>query len=118
MGTDDKKKDEFAQRDKELRARIFDSLFTRLTWLDAAAIAAIATYLSRKELPACPTLFAKLAAGSFALSLAIALYGPIQRAWSSFDTEKLDNVGWFIQRAAIGFAILGVGLVAVGVFLI
>jgi len=63
-------------------------------------------------------LSAKLAVASFALSLTTALYVPIQRAWSSFDTDKLDNVGWFMQRGAIDFAILGVGLVAVGVFLI
>ena len=118
MSPEKKQNDEFAYRDKELRAGIFNSLFSRLTWLDAAAIAAIAAYLSREGLPVCPALFAKLAAGSFALSLAIALYVPIQRAWSSFDTDKLDTLGWFIQRAAIGFAILGVGLIAVGVFLI
>ncbi len=62
--------------------------------------------------------FLRPSAGSFALSLAIALYVPIQRAWSSFDTEKLDKVGWFMQRSAIGLAILGVGLIAVGVFYI
>ena len=118
MGTDDNKKDEFAQRDKELRARIFDSLFTRLTWLDAAAIAAIAAYLSSNKLPACPALFAKLAVASFALSLAIELYVPVRRAWASFDTDTLDKIGWFLQRSATVFAILGVGLIAVGVFLI
>ncbi len=118
MGTDDNKKDEFAQRDKELRARIFDSLFTRLTWLDAAAVAAIATYLSSNQLEARPSLFAKLAVASFAFSLAIELCVPVRRAWASFDTETLDKFGWFLQRSATTFAVLGVLLIAVGVFYI
>ncbi|MCH8248896.1 MAG: hypothetical protein IH913_04755 [Proteobacteria bacterium] len=118
MGTDENNKDEFAQRDKELRARIFDSLFTRLTWLDAAAIAAISAYLSSSKLTACPALFAKLAVASFAVSLTIELYVPVRRAWASFDTETLDKLGWFLQRSATWSAILGVIFIAVGVFLI
>ncbi len=118
MGTDDNKNDEFAQRDKELRARIFDSMFSRITWLDAAAIAAIAAYLSRNDLPACPALFAKLAVASFAFSLAIELCVPVRRAWASFDTDTLDKFGWFLQRSATAFAVLGVVFIAVGVFLI
>ncbi len=77
MGTDDNKKDEFAQRDNELRAMIFDSLFSWITWLDAAAIA---SYLSSNELSA---LFPKLAVASFAVSLAIELCVPVRRAWTS-----------------------------------
>lgn len=82
MGNDNNKNDELAQRDKEMRAPIFDSLFTRLTWLDAATIAAIAAYLSSGKLAACPALFAKLAVASFAASLAIELYVPVRRAWA------------------------------------
>lgn len=117
MGTDENKNDEFLQRDKEMRARIFDSLFTRVTWLDAAAIAAIAAYLSRKGLPACPALFAKLAVASFALSLAIELVVPVRRAKASFKRNTMDKLGWCLQYTATGFAVLGVVFIAVGVFL-
>lgn len=114
----EKQHTEFDQRDKEMRARMFDSLFARITWLDAAAIAAIATYLSRSELPICPAWFAKLALASFAVSLAFQLTVPARRAWASFDTDTLDKIGWRLQHTATAFAILGVVLVAVGAFLI
>lgn len=118
MGTDENKNDEFLQRDKELRARIFDSLFTRLTWLDAAAIAAIAAYLSSGKLAACPALFAKLSVASFAFSLAIELIVPVRRAKASFKRNTMDKPGWWLQYTATAFAVLGVVFIAVGVFLI
>ena len=114
----DEQQKELAQRDKEMRARMFDSLFARITWLDAAAIAAIAAYLSRSELPLGPARFAKLAVASFAVSLAFQLIVPARWAWASFDTETLDNIGWRLQHTATAFAVLGVVLVAVGAFLI
>ncbi len=92
---------------------MFDSLFARITWLDAAAISAIAAYISRNDLSACRTRFAKLA-----VSLAFQLCVPSRRAWASFDTETLDNLGWRLQHTATGFAAAGVVSVAVGVFLI
>lgn len=52
MDLDEKEKQrtEHLQRDKELRAGILNSVFTRLTCVGAEAIAGIAAYLSRKDL--------------------------------------------------------------------
>jgi hypothetical protein len=59
--------------------------------------------------------FDSVADASFAVSLAFQLTVPARRAWASFDTETLDKIGWRLQHTA---AVLGVVLVAVGVFLI
>jgi hypothetical protein len=105
------------QRDKEVRSSILSEFFSRLMWLDAAAIAAIVAFLAEHETLKPATLFAsRIAAVAFAASLVVVILVPLKRFEASFDRNRRDFVSWTMHLLAAGFAIGGVIATVAGVW--
>jgi hypothetical protein len=116
MNTPNEQQLDRLQRDKEMRANILSEFFARLMWLNAAAIAAIVTFLAQHATLKPSTLLAgRIAATMFATSLAVAIFVPLRRYEASFDRGKRDLVSWAMQLIAASLAAGGVVAVAIAV---
>jgi hypothetical protein len=116
MSPEQQQLNEHLQRDKEMRVEILGSFYSRLMWLDAAAIAAITAAITAADPwhPRPAYAWGKGAIWLFALSLVVELCVPLLRYHASFNREKRDWTTYVMQWIAAALAIAGVICVAIG----
>jgi len=92
---------ELLQRDKEIRATILNSLFGRVVWIDAGAVALILAGVVNSEGALTGNGYLITSLFMYSVSLLLSLFAPVIRYLASFDRSRFSIEYLYVQCAAI-----------------